>query len=71
MKLTVDRIEENIVICENEDREIVEIKIDEFINIPKSGDIIKKNSEGIYEILVEETENKKDEIQNRFSKLFK
>lgn len=71
MKLTVDRIEENIVICENEDREIVEIKIDEFINIPKSGDIIKKNSEGIYEILVEETENKKEEIQERFSKLFK
>lgn len=71
MKLTVDRIEENIVVCENEEREIIEIKIDEFIEIPKSGDVVKRNSEGRYEILVEETENKKEEIQNRFSKLFK
>lgn len=71
MKLTVDRVEGNIVVCENEKREIVEVDIYEFINIPKDGDIVKVNENGMYEILEEETENRKEEIQKRFSSLFK
>ena len=71
MKLTVDRVEGNIVVCENEKREIVEVDIYEFIDIPKDGDIVKVNEHGMYEILEEETENRKEDIQKRFSSLFK
>lgn len=71
MKLTVDRIEGNVVVCENEKREILEIDIYEFLDIPKDGDVVCANSNGMYEVLKEETENRKADIEKRFSSLFK
>ena len=71
MKLTVDRVEGNIVVCENEEREMVEINVSEFCGSPKSGDIVETNDEGKYEILSEETEIRKENITKRFLNLFK
>lgn len=71
MRLIVDRVEESIVICENETKEMVEINVSEFCTLPKTGDIVEMNDEGKYEILVEETEIRKENIAKRFSKLFK
>lgn len=71
MKCIVDRIEENIVVCENEDREMFEVDISKFVEIPKAGDIVKENDAGMYEVLKEETEKRKEEIGQLFSSLFK
>ena len=71
MKLTVDRVEGNIVVCENENREMVEIDVSEFEGLPKSGDIVETNDKGKYEILSEETEIRKENITKRFLNLFK
>lgn len=71
MKLTVDRIEENIVVCENEKGEIVEIEIKKFMVSPKDGDIVCENDEGMYMILEEETKKEREEISERFMNLFK
>ena len=71
MKLIVDRIEENIVICETEERQMIEIDISSFLEVPKDGDVVKMNYDGMYEILKDETENREKEIQDLFSSLFK
>ena len=71
MKLIVDRIEENIVVCETEEREMIEIDVSNFLEIPKDGDIVKLNDDGMYEILKDETEDRKEEIEDLFSSLFK
>ena len=71
MKLIVDRIEENIVVCENENQEMIEIDVSNFLEIPKDGDIVKLNDDGMYEILKDETEDRKEEIEDLFSSLFK
>lgn len=71
MKLTVDRLEENIVVCENEKGEMVEIELKKFMFSPKDGDIVFENDEGMYMILEEETKNEREEISKRFMNLFK
>lgn len=70
MKLTVDRIEEFIVICENDNREMLEIRVDQFVKIPKEGDIVYLNDDGKYDVLKEETDKREEEIKKRFSRLF-
>lgn len=71
MKLTVDRIEENKVVCENGNGEMVEIELKKFVTMPKDGDIVCENDEGMYIILEEETKKEKEEISERFMNLFK
>ena len=71
MKLTVDRIEDNIIVCETEEREIIEVDISKFENTPKAGDIVEINETGKYETLEKETEIRTEEIQKRFTSLFK
>ncbi len=71
MKFIVDRIEGDIVVCENEIGDMVDVSISEFKEIPVDGDIVFINSSNIYEIDKEETRKKKMGIQERFKKLFK
>ena len=71
MKLTVDRIEENIIVCETEEKEMIEVEASKFNSIPKAGDIVELNDEGMYETLKEETEVRTEEIRERFTSLFK
>ncbi len=71
MKLTVDRVEENIVVCQTQEGEIIDIEITRFITLPKDGDIVEETEEGMYKVLVEETKKEKEEISERFLNLFK
>ena len=71
MKLTVDRVEENIVVCQTQEGEIIDIEITRFITLPKDGDIVEETEEGLYKVLVEETKKEKEEISERFLNLFK
>ena len=71
MKLTVDRVEENIVVCQTQEGEIIDIEITKFITLPKDGDIVEETEEGMYKVLVEETQKEKKEISERFLNLFK
>lgn len=71
MKLTVDRIEENVAVCQTQDGEIMEIEIAKFITLPKDGDIVEETEDGRYKVLAEETQKEKDEISERFLNLFK
>lgn len=71
MKLTVDRIEENVAVCQTQDGEIIEIEVAKFITLPKDGDLVEEIENGMYKVLVEETQKEKDEISERFLNLFK
>lgn len=71
MKLTVDRIEENVAVCQTQDGEIMEIEIAKFITLPKDGDVVEETEDGRYKVLAEETQKEKDEISERFLNLFK
>jgi hypothetical protein len=67
----IDRIENKIVICEDENGQRVELQIDMFVQPIQDGDIVIKNQEGLYEVDKEETEKRKKSIINRFNSLFK
>lgn len=71
MKYIIDRIEKNTVICENQETK----KMEQFekINFPeeiKDGDIVILK-EDKFEIDKEETEKRKEEINNLMKKLMK
>ena len=68
--MIIDRIENQIVICEDENGQIVELPIDMFIQPIQDGDVVIKNEEGLYEINKEETETRKKNIEDRFNSLF-
>lgn len=69
--MIIDRIENKIVICEDENGQTVEFQIDMFIQPIQDGDIVIKNNQGLYEVDKEETEKRKKNIENRFNSLFK
>lgn len=68
MRGTVDRIIENIVICEMENKQVMEIDISLFENRPKEGDVINYQ-ENVVKILKEETEKKRTEVRALFNAL--
>ena len=69
--MIIDRIENKVIICEDENGQTVELPIDIFIQPIQDGDIVTKNKEGLYEIDKEETEKRKKNIEKRFNSLFK
>ena len=69
--MIIDRIENKIVICEDENGQTVELPIDMFVSPICDGDVVIKNSNGIYETDESETEKRKKNIENRFNSLFK
>lgn len=69
MRYTVDRMEEQIVICELEDRTTKEFPRSLFpINI-KAGDIVEENANG-FTILEEETKERKERIARLMESLW-
>ena len=46
MKYSVDRIEENIAICEDDDGNVLKLKLDELPREIREGDIIEKRENG-------------------------
>jgi len=71
MILIVDRIKNDIVICEKENREMISLKITEFNYKPKESDIVFLDGNGKFSLDENATEEKKKSISERFKKLFK
>lgn len=69
--MIIDRIENQIVVCEDENGQTIELPIDIFVKPIQDGDVVIKNQEGLYEINEEETEKRKENIEDRFNSLFK
>lgn len=69
--MIIDRIENKIVICEDENGQTIELPIDMFVKPIHDGDIVIKNEKGLYETDSEETEKRKQNLENRFNSLFK
>jgi len=69
--MIIDRIEDKIVICEDENGQTVEMSIDMFVQPICDGYIVTKNENGLYETNKEETQNRKKNIEDRFNSLFK
>ncbi len=68
-RYTVDRIEENIAVCEKEDMTFVQINISELPQGIKDGDCIVKDN-GIYTIDISETEKRKAEVDKLLDDIF-
>ena len=69
--MIIDRIEDKIVVCENENGQTVELAIDMFVMPIQDGDFVYKNINGLYEVDIEETQKRKKNVENRFNSLFK
>lgn len=71
MKYIIDRIENNIVICENQENKKMEnFKIEQFPKEIKDGDIVILEN-GEFRIDKQETKTKKQEIEELMKKLMK
>lgn len=71
MKYIIDRIEENIVICENQEtKKIEQFNKEQFPNNIKEGDIVYLE-ENKFKVNLNETDKKKKEIEELMKKLMK
>ena len=68
--MIIDRIENKIVICEDENGQTLELPIDMFVMPIQDGDVVIKNEQGVYKVDNEETQRRKENIENRFNSLF-
>lgn len=71
MKYIIDRIEKNIVICENQEtKQMEQFNKEQFQNNIKEGDIVyfEKNT---FKVDSKETDKKKKEIEELMKKLMK
>ncbi len=62
MQYIIDRIEEKYAICEDENKNIIEIELKELPTSIKEGDVISKESDR-YIILESETKKLREEIE--------
>lgn len=69
--IVIDRFEGMYAVCETEQREIIQILKSELPPSSKEGDCLKINEDGAYELLIEESQKRLNDIQKRFDKLFK
>lgn len=69
MKYIIDRFENDIAVCEDETKTMIEIPIQQLPTNAKSGDILS-NQFGYFEILEEETKIRREEIRKKMQKLF-
>ncbi|MCR1840527.1 DUF3006 domain-containing protein [Murimonas intestini] len=70
MKGTIDRIEGQIVVCEMEQRRMIEIPLEAFDTRPVEGDVITWEA-GRASVLEEETASRKEKVQSLFDRLKK
>ncbi|MCH1983219.1 DUF3006 domain-containing protein [Ruminococcus sp. OA3] len=70
MKLIVDRREKELVICENEKKEMLQIPVSAFSSAPKDGDVVLYEN-GFARILAGETHNRKKKADALFERLLK
>ncbi len=70
MKYTVDRIEGDFAVCENQDGGFENIPLSDFDYTPADGDTVQKHG-GKYVLLKNETEQKMLSARERFERLRK
>ncbi len=70
MKYIVDRIENKIVICEDEMGNIIEINLSDISNNVSEGDVIGYN-DGKYSVLKEDTDIRKKYIEDLTKSMWK
>lgn len=63
-ELVVDRIEENFIVCEDENQSILELKSEEVIGSVKEGDVLVKSKEGKFFADEELTIKRRKEIED-------
>lgn len=71
MKGIVDRIEKDIVVCEMDKKQMIELPISSFSKQPKSGDVFECDDNQTATILDDETLERKTTVQSLFDKLKK
>ena len=64
MKYSIDRIEENIAICEGDDGYVLKLKLDELPKGTREGDIIEKTENGFI-IDADETQLRRKKMAER------
>jgi translation elongation factor P/translation initiation factor 5A len=69
-RYVVDRFEGLYAICENEEKEFLNIKIEDLPPETKEGDCIYINEDGIYFIDYETTEENRKRIRSKLDSLF-
>lgn len=63
MKVTVDRVEGEYAICEQENRQMIDIPLKDIPFIVKEGDVIEING-STYQFNAEETKRRKRQIED-------
>ena len=69
MKYSIDRIEENIAVCEGDDGNVLKLKLDELPENIREGDIIEKTENGFI-IDADETQLRRKKMAEMQKKLF-
>ena len=69
MKYSIDRIEENIAVCEGDDGKTVKLRLDELPENIREGDIIVRTENG-YTIDTDETSVRRKKMAEMQKKLF-
>lgn len=69
MKYSVDRIEENIVICEDDDGNVLKLRLDELPQEISEGDIIERTESG-FVIDADETQLRRKRMAEMQRNLF-
>ncbi|WP_313257181.1 DUF3006 domain-containing protein [Lacrimispora sp.] len=64
MKYTIDRIGEKVVICENENGDMVKVQASELPEDVREGDILTE-AEGTWTLEKEETERRRQKIREK------
>ncbi|HIT89536.1 MAG TPA: DUF3006 domain-containing protein [Candidatus Merdenecus merdavium] len=69
MKLVIDRIEGELAICQQEDRKMMEIPLQDLPFGVKEGDILLYSKDGI-KVLADERKALEEELKKRMDRLF-
>ena len=69
MKYSIDRIEENIAVCEDDDGNVLKLSVDELPPEIREGDIIEKTESGFI-IDADETQLRRKKMAEMQKKLF-
>lgn len=70
MKLIIDRFEGNFAVCENENKEMINIERNKIPSSANEGDVISLEN-NIFTIYVEETNIRKEKISKLLNDLWK
>jgi hypothetical protein len=71
MRLIIDRFEGNVAVCEEENREMLNVGKEQLPAGAKEGDVLEMAADGTITINVEETRKRKEAIKEKTKGLWK